>query len=336
MRKITIHNYEAYVLDYLDDKLDNEMLIEMKDFLNHHPDIKENIEGLEYISIKQENIFFPDKMKLLKNEESQNIGIGYFDYLCISDIENDIHKEEKKELNNLLKNDPSLIEIWMKYARTKLKPDENIIFPRKHRIRRIYYPSIFSISSSLAAAVILLFIGIFYFNSLKEYPKTGISNSNIVIDYNTNKSVKRNLYINESEVYKNMTLSHSQKKDHNDIDYLAFNDTVPPEIENYNKESNIPVPELKTEACIFAFNEVFKVNSLNNMSLNTHKTPKHIFWRTAEKGVDIWKFITSDDDLRMTNSYKKDGSIERLAISTDNLKFSKTFNKTNSFFAFNQ
>ncbi len=63
--KITLENYEEYVLDYLEGNLKEEDENVFNTFLDHHPDIGEEIYGVEkFILIPDYQIQYPDKNSL--------------------------------------------------------------------------------------------------------------------------------------------------------------------------------------------------------------------------------------------------------------------------------
>jgi cell fate (sporulation/competence/biofilm development) regulator YmcA (YheA/YmcA/DUF963 family) len=331
MNKITLNNYEIFLLDYFEGNLEKTQKHELQRFLAQHPHIKNEIEDFEIVKLKPENVKFHKSVELLKSETSIEMGINYFDYLCIADIENDINKEEKKELTYHLNRYKNLNRIYFSYKKSKLQVIENITFPLKKHIKKYSIGINFKTIGSVAAAIIVLFFGV---SQTKLFKNNTTSTGQKTVLSEIKHETKQGYYhqqINKQEAL----ISHNQtdKQIHNNV--LAFNDTEPLVDENSYKETKLNVPVIKTEARIFdKLNPDISINQLTSKTIVSDN--KNIFWQSAEKGMDIFKLLTSNDDLTMDNRYKSDGSIDKFVISTTNIKFSKTFNKSKNQLVYNQ
>ena len=68
---INRHNYEAYFLDYYEKNLNPAQVKELMSFLDHNPDLKDEFNDFELISLESDNqVSFPSKQSLKKNEEA--------------------------------------------------------------------------------------------------------------------------------------------------------------------------------------------------------------------------------------------------------------------------
>jgi hypothetical protein len=337
MNTITRHNYESYLLDYIEGHLDQTLKREMEKFLVQNPDIKNEVEDFEDLRLLSEDIKFQNKTELLKSEFSEKIGIPYFDYLCIADIEKEITTDEKRELKSMIRGKQKYAEVYLKYKNTKLQPIENIIFPSKSQIKKRVLPMVFKTFGSVAAAIIVLVIGInkseiFKGDGLiKGRPLSSIEKIYVIKPVSYTQFDKRDLTIKQDTL-----TSHNQtnKQIHNND--LAFIDIEPQEKENKYKETNFDIPDIKYEARIFDLSEpdIQPVQFISYYPVLNNS--KHIFWQAAEEGVQLWKFLTSSEDFMMNNQYKSNGSIDKLVISTSRMKFSKTFNRPSAQFVINQ
>jgi hypothetical protein len=75
MEKITRHNYESFFLDYLEGELSDELKMELEVFLTENPDLAEELEEFESVSLKPEatssiwsDLKVPSLEDLVKNE----------------------------------------------------------------------------------------------------------------------------------------------------------------------------------------------------------------------------------------------------------------------------
>jgi len=337
MKTINIHNYESFLLDYFENNLESSLKSELELFLNKHPEIKDRLSDFEIIHCSPEIVIYPHKEKLLKSETSETIGINYLDYLCIADIENDITEDEKNDLTNLLKRNPQYLETYRKYKKTKLIPDESIVFRAKKQLHKNNFPVIFNIVGNVAAAIIVLYMGVSqsgFFKDTNSIKGSQPSSFTYLDQTKPGSDIQNNT--NQSFIKQDTGNAHNQtdKQIHNTD--LAFNDVEPLDKEFKYKEPVLNIPVIKSEALIFDNLQPEILLTQYTYAFNEPSDHKKLFWKSAELGLNLWKIITSDDDLEMNNRYNNDGSIEKLAISNDYLKFSRTFNKSNSQFIINQ
>jgi hypothetical protein len=324
-------------LDYFENNLEPYLKSELETFLKNNPDIKNTLNDFEIIQCVPEIVNYPHKEKLLKSEASETIGISYLDYLCIADLENDISVEEKKDLNNLLKRNPEYLETYRSYKKTKLSPNELILFPLKRQLQKNSFPIIFNIVGNVAAAIIVLYMGVSQSGFFKDTNSIKGSQPNPFTYFDQTKpgyDILKNTNHSFTKQDPGNTHNQTDKQIHNTD--LAFNDIEPLDEEIKYKESVLTIPDLKSKALIFDNPQPEIPLIQHTYAFNEHNDHKNILWKSAELGLNLWKIITSDDDLEMNNRYYKDGSIEKLAISNDYMKFSRTFNKTNSQFIINQ
>ena len=61
MKKINLHNYEAFLLDYIEGTLDQELENELMEFLELHPEIELEEFDLDSITLQSPSIKLKDK-----------------------------------------------------------------------------------------------------------------------------------------------------------------------------------------------------------------------------------------------------------------------------------
>ncbi len=153
--EINRNNYELFFLDYLDGKLEGGEVDRFLDFIEKNPDLKDELAGLENIKLVAGETGFGNKKSLYKNE---NQTPEDEDFTAVAYLEGDLseldaklflkhldfHPEQKKELGLLMK--------------TRLQPDETIVFPAKRKVyRRGFSMQLITWGTRIAAVMLLFF-----------------------------------------------------------------------------------------------------------------------------------------------------------------------------------
>ncbi|MCB0380550.1 MAG: hypothetical protein KDD24_04785, partial [Flavobacteriales bacterium] len=121
MSNINLNNYEAYLLDYVEQNLSPDMVAELMLFLEQNPAVKAELEVFENVSLNVENNTFNDKQNLKK--------IAIED-LMIAEIEGLNSSQETQELFDVIDEKPAYATLFANYQKTILKP-ATIIFADK-------------------------------------------------------------------------------------------------------------------------------------------------------------------------------------------------------------
>lgn len=158
--EINRHNYESYLIDYLEGALSLEQREEVELFLRLNPDIMQEMEGVADLKLNPISDAYP-LPESLKREEKIGGGItNEFDYLCIANLEGDASREEKLLLETYLNSDNTLAIEYKHFALSKLKPDHNEIFTQKHKLKKLIILSnkriMYATIGSVAALFLLL------------------------------------------------------------------------------------------------------------------------------------------------------------------------------------
>ncbi len=178
--KITLENYEAYYLDYIEGNLNSKDTDEFLSFLLIHPELQ--IEDIEFTSIKEYNtLTLPDtiKSKILRIPEVET----KFSNLCIEKIEGLLSENENEKLIALIEKEQRYQYEFNLYSKTKLHADQSIIYPFKSSLIKGKKRNLFPYFSILAAASV---VGIIYLtyqsntieNKQKKYQSSIIKNTN--------------------------------------------------------------------------------------------------------------------------------------------------------------
>lgn len=136
---ISIDNYEAYFLDYYDNSLSPEQTAELMLFLGRHPELLEEFESFEEISIVPDlRLHFPGKDTLKKNiiVPVDDINEKNYENLLISSVEGVLSPDESSKLELFLIQNPHLRKELELYHLTILQADTNIVFKNKAELKR--------------------------------------------------------------------------------------------------------------------------------------------------------------------------------------------------------
>ncbi|MCD4772406.1 MAG: hypothetical protein K8R41_03365 [Bacteroidales bacterium] len=164
--KINRNNYEIFFLDYHEGNLTPAMVEELLIFVENNPDLKEEFENFEEITIPiDESIKFDLKKSLKKTSfiNTKNINEENYEKFFIAYFENDLAENEKTELLDFINKNPLLKKEFELTGKIHLKTDETIIYDSKSSIKKypffsrkaIYY------SVGIAASLLILF-GIYF------------------------------------------------------------------------------------------------------------------------------------------------------------------------------
>lgn len=158
---INRHNYEEYFILYLDNELGSEDRRMVEEFVQQHPDLKEELDTLlQYKLVPDTHIIFEGKEELMKeNGHSLVTAANYEEWLSLY-IDNELSAEQKQLVDQFIANSPAAqLELEL-FRQTKLQP-ENIVFADKaslyrkeEKIRRII-----PVRWRAAAAILILLLG---------------------------------------------------------------------------------------------------------------------------------------------------------------------------------
>jgi len=165
--KINRSNYESYFLDFHEGNLSEALTRELFSFLDSNPDLKEEFESFEMISVVPSSKKFFDKDSLKKD----TITVYNYKTWFVASIENDLSSEQKKEVEYFLQINPSLKPELEIFKQTKLVPDHRIIFENKKQLKHggkviSLTPQFYRVA--VAASVVLLLITYFVLRNNKQ------------------------------------------------------------------------------------------------------------------------------------------------------------------------
>ncbi len=181
-------NYEVFLVDYLDGKLNPSLVDDLLLFLDQNPDIKNDLDGILDAVLVSENTVFPNK-SILKKKSFHKDGIdNEFEYLCIASAEGVITQEEAVSLQNILDKDYLKRNQFQTFQKLKIASDPSIRYSNKQRIKRTPIIPIrhsnLRLSISVAASIAIV-IGVYSIGRImvNNNPLENFSNSNVALSY---------------------------------------------------------------------------------------------------------------------------------------------------------
>jgi hypothetical protein len=230
MERISIFNYEAFYLDFLEGNLSEEDAALLLAFLVENPQLKVEDEEMPIFGCENASLdasFKANLKQLVFNETA--ITLNNSEQFLIAETENLLSEEKKAELTSFVLKHPELVQTQKLYAATHFVADKSIVFADKDSLKQskkiVLWPLI---SLAVAASVAILF---FLWNSTTN----GITDNGTSIS--KHKEIKKVPH-QKNEQIKNVPNNKSQKTE---------SDSFIPVFENTSDDINFAavLPEKK-------------------------------------------------------------------------------------------
>lgn len=184
MERISIFNYEAFYLDFLEGNLSEEDAALLLAFLEEHPELKIDEEPVQLLE-KETIVLDPTFKSELKQIEfaEDKITAENVEQFMIAELEGILPTKKIAELDTFVVGDKTLSANRKVYASLKLKPDARIVYADKNSLKRakriVLWPYI---SVAAAACVIAVFMIWNPSTSINEFGgNTSVSSTNTAI-----------------------------------------------------------------------------------------------------------------------------------------------------------
>ena len=171
---INRHNYEEFFILYMDNELGSEDRRMVEDFVQNHPDLKEELELLmQYKLVPDELIVFENKEALIKGDAIINVA-NYEEYF-LSYIDDELSTTQRIAVEKFVVNNPVAAKELMLLQKSKLQPETIVfankesLYKREEKIRRLPVKWL-----RAAAAVLILALGLTTFIVLNKKSATEI------------------------------------------------------------------------------------------------------------------------------------------------------------------
>ncbi|MBE0663443.1 MAG: hypothetical protein IH597_13365 [Bacteroidales bacterium] len=139
MTAINKNNYEVFFLDHIEGKLNAAQTAELMLFLDAHPQLKEEIEGLEIVPLEPDMHLSFNAKEMLRKPVLAAVGKineqNYEEYF-VADIEGDLTKLENKDVADFLVANPMLQKEYDLFLQCRLQPEPTVVFRNKEALKK--------------------------------------------------------------------------------------------------------------------------------------------------------------------------------------------------------
>ncbi|MFN3916888.1 MAG: hypothetical protein ACK4K0_04015 [Flavobacteriales bacterium] len=154
--KISIENYEAFMLDYIEGRLNAEQEIVLFEFLAQHPELEVDFD-MALPVLSKEQVKFEQKAALIRG----GINIENRSYYFIAFQENQLTEIERQEVLRFVADNSQFEKEFNQYQKSVFEK-EIILFPNRSELL-VKAPRVIPIWAYSAAASVVLLIGSFLF-----------------------------------------------------------------------------------------------------------------------------------------------------------------------------
>ncbi len=157
--KINKHNIEAWLLDYMEGNLDTPSTAELMAFLAENPEYEQYLTKKEDLPLlSQASYSFESKGKLRKSyADVVEITTANFEEFCIAATEGLLDQHNTERLDHFIAGNPQLKSTYDLYRKLRLRPDRDLTFTGKSRLKkqekRIFSVQRLSVGLAIAASV---------------------------------------------------------------------------------------------------------------------------------------------------------------------------------------
>jgi hypothetical protein len=208
MVQISIFNYEAFYLDFLEGNLNEEETALFLNFMKEHPELHLEDTSLfamdnEFITLDQS---FKENLKQLNFNETR-ISLNNVEQFLIAQIEGLLSENKNAELDNFIAKDVALLTAQRQYEHTKMTADLSICYLDKSSLKQARRIALWPILSFATAASVALFF--FLENPVDQFGQTAGTIAKMHMNaiktpfrmHNANAVSKTNLTRNKQSVF---------------------------------------------------------------------------------------------------------------------------------------
>jgi hypothetical protein len=130
------HNYEEFFILYLDNELSSEDRRQVELFVQSHPDLKEELEMLQQVQLSPDNtVSFDNKESLVRYADCDITTDNYDEWLVLY-IDNELTAKQREIVESFVATHPDAKTELELLKKTKLQPEEAIVFANKESLYR--------------------------------------------------------------------------------------------------------------------------------------------------------------------------------------------------------
>lgn len=349
--KIDRTNYEQYLMDYLEGRLNKAEEASVRIFLSENPDIAEEFSTIsEFESIADQPSEFLEKANLYRSfNHITSITEKNFEEFCIAYYEGDLDQNSKQKLLQYVEKTPKLQSLFSMHGQIHVYPDTSIHYPGKQHLKKLkispfrkimYYTA----TGIAAASVVLIFwltkpgqIGVSNESTAPVAEINGVSKHDKAFEIpeivNTDQPETSNISIQNNKENKGILLAKIDTSDTRQPDkiVLASIDSKPPELDIEEDEARKAIAmEEKLPVISAATDQTNKIKKSSEKSIIDRKK---ILRRTLINGamkIGIRGFNSlTESQLAVRTSKDDNGRLTAIAIDGENFEFVRKMQHNN-------
>lgn len=165
-------NYEAYFLDYFENRLEPREVAELMVFLQENPDLNDAFESFDPVILEPES--FPCTIKEgLKKQNYKPVGeIDAYNYeqWMVAGLEGDLSAKQENNLNGFLLENPNARLEYSVFKKTRLIPGPEIFEDKSNLKKKTLFVAYRTqwLTAITVAASLVLFIGLYFGNRFRN------------------------------------------------------------------------------------------------------------------------------------------------------------------------
>lgn len=353
MEKISRNNYEIFFLDYLEGNLDPLKTEELFSFLLLHPDLKNELDNFEIITLDKYDKKFENKEILKKFNFSDEVDDFNFEQFCIAFIEEDLNAQQKNGFINYLISHPEKERILDQYKRTRLNSDSSIVYFGKDKLKKGSRGGLIVLKRLAFAASLLLVAGLSFFLITGEESEksplisenqnstgaisSGHQDSSVpAIESHENASEVVSVYRNVIDVNE-LVLYEESSEEKIKVDRIDLKPILnrKPDLGKHAGEAVLFASITKTD--IDPYDDNAPRDLLSGLRRNIDEfgasmdtdgidgSGRLTIWDIADAGINAFSKLTGAD-VRVNKKKDEDGNVTALAFQSKNLNFTKRIN----------
>ncbi|MCB9014497.1 MAG: hypothetical protein H6541_01795 [Lentimicrobiaceae bacterium] len=161
---ISLQNYEEFIIDYLDGKLDTVEVAELLLFFEQNPDLKEEAAEIGLFTLEPEarlTFEFAEALKQPADNDAIHLNTGNYEHYFIAAHEGDLSEKGTVAVEQFLNQHAELRHEFNLYKAARLRPNKEIYYPAKAELKRkviAAWRNIFYYGAAAASILILISI----------------------------------------------------------------------------------------------------------------------------------------------------------------------------------
>lgn len=202
---ITRDNYESFFLDYLDGKLEENLVDEFLRFLKQNPDLRNELHLFENIHLPANKVVFPGKNHLYQPEESEEAALCETELIAY--MEGDLKGVERESFETRIARHHELQKEYNLFSKTRMVADTRIKYPGKEILYR--KSGVFVLMKRVAqvAAIVLILWGFHSLFQTGDQTRLPIANRQISLENPVPDRIKQSVRTQKAETGEKLAIA---------------------------------------------------------------------------------------------------------------------------------